>query len=760
MKGAATSLHRLVDAFASGPEAIARIEIPMVQRDYAQGRTDPTAARIRADFLVALHAALTGGPPLSLDFVFGSIADGTFTPLDGQQRLTTLFLLHRYLAARAGQPATGGWTRFSYATRASARAFCEALVAQPLDTAETTVSAPIKDQPWFLSTWRHDPSVDAMLVMLDAIHTRFQAVDATVAWQRLVDVDQPAVQFHLLPITGIGDPIDLYLKMNSRGKPLTPFERFKARFEHLLEGVDHDLTQRFAHSVDGPWSDMLWPMRGDDNIIDDEFMRYLGFLAERCAWAESRVPEKEVVRRAESAFGPINTKASDNLRALLAAFDTWCCADIPAFFAQHFALDQHEPGKLTLFSGIGQKTVDLLHACCRDYDSFQGPARVFSLGRTLLLDAVIVHRTEGTADFPRRLRVLRNVLEATDNLKAEAMPTLLAATRPFVRDGNLDHLTRVHARQVEDERRKAAFLKDNPAHTDALFALEDHPLLRGCLAVFDFDADRFAARSELFVELFSERSLRKQLTGALLACGNYAHHLGASTYQLGSPSLERDDPWRALFGWDSSRSHSRIRPALMALLDNVAGRQGTLPERLSAVSSDWCATRETAGLFDWRYYLVRYPAMREGTSGLYVGRDGRLGNALCMLSKQRLSSYYPDPYLHAMWREIKRTGQGAAHIEDTLFRGYEHEERWMKLPRSGAAIRSRGPTLTLTPPTQPAHAAAFAKVCATHGATVRLGDTHYTLPIPQTQHDGQSVDAVDRVARGAALLRDLVAAGC
>ena len=32
----------------------------------------------------------------------------------------------------------------------------------------------------------------------------------------------------------MGSGEDLYIKMNSRGKPLTPFENFKARFEQAI----------------------------------------------------------------------------------------------------------------------------------------------------------------------------------------------------------------------------------------------------------------------------------------------------------------------------------------------------------------------------------------------------------------------------------------------------------------------------------------------------------------------------------------------
>ncbi len=78
---------------------MSKIEIPMIQRDYAQGRKTPDVDRIRKRFLSSIYSALTENKPLKLDFVYGDINENkVLTPLDGQQRLTTLFLLHWYIA--------------------------------------------------------------------------------------------------------------------------------------------------------------------------------------------------------------------------------------------------------------------------------------------------------------------------------------------------------------------------------------------------------------------------------------------------------------------------------------------------------------------------------------------------------------------------------------------------------------------------------------------------------------------------------------
>src|SRR5208283_1503317 len=162
-----------------------RIEVPLIQRDYAQGRE--TEKDVRDDFLKALHSALVCQPGeaslrLNLDFVYGSMEggrSGSFLPLDGQQRLTTLFLLHWYMSWRDMQHPEfermlwdGMHSRFTYGVRPSSAEFFDELVRYIPDVAPDEVSSVrelVEDQPWFFLHWRLDPTIQAVLVMLDAI---------------------------------------------------------------------------------------------------------------------------------------------------------------------------------------------------------------------------------------------------------------------------------------------------------------------------------------------------------------------------------------------------------------------------------------------------------------------------------------------------------------------------------------------------------------------------------------------------------------
>ena len=76
----ATTLHSFIDifdtTFGEGPEAVQlkKIIIPIIQRDYAQGRKGSDVTRVRGRFLESLYKAVTE-KPITLDFVYGDIDD-------------------------------------------------------------------------------------------------------------------------------------------------------------------------------------------------------------------------------------------------------------------------------------------------------------------------------------------------------------------------------------------------------------------------------------------------------------------------------------------------------------------------------------------------------------------------------------------------------------------------------------------------------------------------------------------------------------
>lgn len=254
------------------------IVVPLIQRDYAQGRNTEKVCHIRKSFVSELHKCLMSADKvMNLDFIYGAKDATKFVPLDGQQRITTLFLLHLYLDVLRGNTDAPIEFKFSYETRESSRRFCENLIALRYElfneeafrvrtdskgnTISPTPSSIIKDQSWWLNAWMADPTIAGMLCMLDEIHSVFFK-DWRKAANRLFGTENQPIRFQYLPLENFYDPDDLYIKMNARGLPLTDFEIFKSRW---MEEIDKSYSKEEAKTIktriDVDWTDFLWPMR-------------------------------------------------------------------------------------------------------------------------------------------------------------------------------------------------------------------------------------------------------------------------------------------------------------------------------------------------------------------------------------------------------------------------------------------------------------------------------------------------------------------
>lgn len=260
------------------------IEIPIIQRDYAQGRYGKE--NLRKNFLLDLKRALDTNVEMKLDFVYGSIEHDILNPLDGQQRLTTLWLLHWYIALRAGKLDSENSTlkNFTYETRISSREFCNNLCNPEnfrLYKGENIIDY-ITSQTWFYSSWKQDPTIQSMLRMLggtkvlnkkeelkqDGIEEIF-CNKFDKYWELLIS-DKCPIVFYYLHLNDFGLSDDLYIKMNARGKQLTSFENFKADFIGYIKKQARDkeewqdlidIQNGIPIKIDTTWTELFWKNR-------------------------------------------------------------------------------------------------------------------------------------------------------------------------------------------------------------------------------------------------------------------------------------------------------------------------------------------------------------------------------------------------------------------------------------------------------------------------------------------------------------------
>ena len=294
------------------------VEIPITQRDYAQGRLGKE--NLRKNFLADLKKALDNDKTdktMKLDFVYGSTEKGNLNPLDGQQRLTTLWLLHWYIALLArelNEENCRRFKKFTYETRVSSREFCQNLCVPEYfkNFDGNDIVGFITKQTWFYSAWKQDPTIQSMLRMLggtkisdkkgedivDGIEEIFQGANEDnfkSYWEKLSKDD--VVVFYHLPLRDFGLSDDLYIKMNARGKQLTSFENFKADLigyitkqseDESLEESEQakwkellDPKNGIPIKLDTDWTDIFWDNRFD-NRIDEIYFAFINryFLQE------------------------------------------------------------------------------------------------------------------------------------------------------------------------------------------------------------------------------------------------------------------------------------------------------------------------------------------------------------------------------------------------------------------------------------------------------------------------------------------------
>ena len=256
------------------------VEIPILQRDYAQGRLDLQNKELNRkgeNFIKVLFDHLCSNRRLSMDIIYGSIEirnsaesnKETFIPLDGQQRLTTLWLLHWYLAQWEGKGAeyVPRLRKFTYATRSTAREFCKQLCDMELGHDELAKPSKYFSQKmWFTSQYGYDPTVQAML---NAIAKQYKEKNQTIPLERLEQLQFRSFDIGLYNLTD-----DLYIKMNGRGKQLSGIENLKADFVGYLKAQGHDFSNAnsYDRKFDHEWADMAWGEKENDGF-DIRYLR-------------------------------------------------------------------------------------------------------------------------------------------------------------------------------------------------------------------------------------------------------------------------------------------------------------------------------------------------------------------------------------------------------------------------------------------------------------------------------------------------------
>ncbi|TDN87101.1 uncharacterized protein DUF262 [Salegentibacter sp. 24] len=602
------------------------IEIPMIQRDYAQGRENKVVSNLRKTFLKDIRkkteAYLNGeiSQKIELDFIYGSLENSKFIPLDGQQRLTTLYLLNFYLSIRDRNWASEShvFKKFTYQTRTSSKDFCshltdrktfetlEAAFLLSEDKQSLNLSKIIKDQHWYFLAWNHDPTIQSMLVMLDEIHREFFA--SKITFEKLIDANEELISFYQLNIETYGLSDSLYIKMNARGKVLSDFENFKAKFQNCFREKHPALIKEFSDKIDGIWCDMMWdftkPTELDgtmekSNLVDVPLLNFIQFVSEMLYYHSGVDSEQDFhfdFELIEKVY-----QLEDNLRFLIDSFDLFYnlgikdhLKKIDLTFEMIFS-DSYVPGKVSLF----EPNVNLFRRCIFKTS--------FDIREKLMLYSLLLYGTkqnssiEVTTNLKDYLRICRNYIfninqfqkdTVGSNLRKENYAAICKTLEEFYEEKDVytkllseNFEVNFYKLYVKHEKEKALLFNSKPELKELIHKLEDHNHLKGALYNLPINdtIENIQALVDNFYEIWEER-FDGQIARALLAIGDYSIHVGGSNLG-GIHFFGKKDKWnRILVARDKNSGYNeKIKNVLDQFFKEIRSIEGSMVQRFTTL---------------------------------------------------------------------------------------------------------------------------------------------------------------------------------
>ena len=657
-----------------------KVEIPIIQRDYAQGREGKAA--IRTNFLNALLEVIND-KKLELDFVYGSVKNSVLQPLDGQQRLTTLFLLHWFVALKENQldnTLKELLTKFTYETRTSSREFCIDLINKGVVyNAEKNISEQIIDSSWFFLSWKRDPTIKSMLTMLDAIQQTFQ--NKTEVWDKLNNIS-----FHYIELQNFGLSDDLYIKMNARGKPLTDFENFKAKFEQYVKQNNwensENPTESFSHQIDTVWTDLFWYYRNEENVFDEQLLNFFRTLA--------LINYTFKAKKDDKFRGIIDLlRSGQNL-----SFNQYL--ELGCFDEDYFKTFKIVLNKISDKNGLKTFLSNTTYA--DEKEIFNGAIKN-NLGYAELLKLFALYQhfsNEKDIDevnLQNWMRIVRNLVEAHrlyyDNANTFADSLVFFSKLIPYRNNIVEYFRDTVNPEdkgfpkfiIEEEKLKAELITQSDDWKEAIVEIENHPYFNGQIGfLLDWckdeegihDINTFREYIEKAKAVFSVEGLKHfdnfLFERALLATGDYLLTKGKNYSFL--INNERDISWKRLL-----RDDNQKRIVLKLLFDKI--ELITLTENLEQIVNAF------SDVNDWRYYFIKYPEIISVCGSQKLARfDDNNEDDILLLGSTMTSGFHKEYFSYSLYIELKNK----ISLDENSYKPQKSIDYWKYFELNGRQI--------------------------------------------------------------------------
>lgn len=668
-RGVLTTFYNTLHHKASKDE-VDEIIIPLLQRDYAQGRR--SAKKIRERFLSALFNAIDkeDSLPIELDFIYGDFKEvyhsNVLYPLDGQQRLTTLFLIHWYVAKRIRTENVKFLESFSYQTRESSKLFCQKILSLDPDFS-IPIDDFIKDMKWYNQTWASDPTIASMLVVLrdiDDHYRRFSIEQMEIVWRNLIGDEENHIlgniRFYRLYINDMGMSDNLYIKMNSRGKPLTDFEHFKAELgKYTKEHKD------FIFKVDTTWTNLLWTYRNqgnddnkdyyEDNGLDSMFLKliraYLIVTGIKDGLFEfNNVENLDDFQLLNIVFG--SDKANEYICRFTSIMDFFAkraqdLEGINNFFNTFMTSETNCPEDKIYLYEDWNTTTDLINNVCRNRLTYTNLILI-----STFFDCALHYNGKDLYvwkdEFMDRLRIIRNLMvNSTDQIRSDTLPETLRRTTKIVEECDIDGDSVDYTRsQKIHEQEKLKWIGNDGERKRAIYSIENHHLLYGNIKVLEIDGKYEIENMRKFIKLFNHPEKMDLIERALLTIGDYGNETN-HRISYGGRDFSCNGEWRNSVFVNSNKAMPRILKGLLNQLNSCD------EEELNALVNKYIEKCNREKHYPWRYYLVAHKGMRHGESAKYYHEEDSSMYEYEMMNRTYFKGHHWNPFLFSLYRKLE-----------------------------------------------------------------------------------------------------------
>jgi len=462
-----------------------KIEIPIIQRDYAQGRENNEAKRIREKFVEdVLVNSVIESKKVELDFVYGALSNSksldfrteeVFIPLDGQQRLTTLFLLHYFIALKEERLKENLdlFRRFTYETRPTAHNFILHLLEDFEIVDLRNIEEEIIDAPWYDDNWKLDSTISGFIKILSVFASNRGLVESeNNLFEKLTKENSDLISFYFVHLEKFGMSEDLYIRMNARGKMLTNFENFKSEFFKIIK-YDHELLEQFKEKIEYKWVESLWSYRlADSFVIDNPFMNYLQFITEMLYFKKGDFKDSDFIKDFLS-FKVLNEIYSDKENLEFLVFSLDFLEDIQELESSNWLWNENSSIQNIFKLLLTGEKVEVTHR--------------YLLFGTLLYFRFNNQKTEDYFDF---IRVLRNLVVNTNDTSRREWPRIISSIQKMIGTENIyiklleekfiEGLEGFYSPQRKQEKLKAEIIKRyGIIAKSAIFRVEEIECLEG-----------------------------------------------------------------------------------------------------------------------------------------------------------------------------------------------------------------------------------------------------------------------------------------